>query len=576
MSCLSTEQIEQLAGGKVADHSQDVRMDHVQNCEHCAKLFEECRANLDLVHEFDEIFSGSLPAVAALGTATSILSSSLGSRDRSGAKSFDALGSDSISGYDIIREIHRGGQGVVYEAVQHSTKRTVAVKVMLEGPFASQRSRWRFEREVRLVAGLKHPNIVAIHDSGIAEGRYYFAMDYVRGQPLDTHVRLAGLSLQDTLRLFVGVCEAVSYAHRRGIIHRDLKPSNILVTEDGDPQVLDFGLAKVISEDKQESQQGLATMPGNILGTVRYMSPEQTRGDLDAIDTRTDVYSLGVILYELLIGLPPYETGGSDLMAAFNNIREVDPPRPSKLRRDIRTDLEAIMLKALHKEPDRRYSTAEQLRDDLVAWLDGRPVSARSDSSFYVLRKIAVRHSFEAIVIATVLIIMVSFTAIALDQSWQARKAAAAQTRSEQFAVSRDAAASDAITNVLPVMHDMYLGWFLLEWHQGRLDEARVIQGKLSPRQSEYAAMGFLLDDATTLDQLRSKMPASAEPLVFFMAAEREVKAGRIDKAILNYELSLKAKGEHKYYSLVEARFKQLRAVSAAGASSEVLSQSPR
>jgi hypothetical protein len=152
----------------------------------------------------------------------------------------------------------------------------------------------------------------------------------------------------------------------------------------------------------------------------------------------------------------------------------------------------------------------------------------------------------------------------------------AAQASSEQFAVSRDAAASAAVTDALPVMHDMYLGWFLLEWHQGRLDAARDIQRKLSAQRPEYAAMGFLLDGTTTLDQLRSGMPANSEPLVYFMAAEREAKAGRIDKAIRNYELSLKAKGEHKYYSLVEARFNQLRAVRAAGTRPEALSQSLR
>src|SRR4029079_17617688 len=178
---------------------------------------------------------------------------------------------DCIPGYDIIREIHRGGQGVVYEAVQQATRRTVAVKVLLEGPFASERARWRFEREVKLVATLRHPNIIIIHDSGIAHGHYFFAMDYVRGQPLDTHIRLAQPPLRSVVLMFREICDAVAYAHRRGVIHRDLKPSNILVTPEGAPCVLDFGLAMIISEDQQEANRAGLTVPGNLMGTLRYM-----------------------------------------------------------------------------------------------------------------------------------------------------------------------------------------------------------------------------------------------------------------------------------------------------------------
>ena len=150
-----------------------------------------------------------------------------------------------IAGYEILREIHRGGQGIVYQAVQNSTKRKVAVKVLLEGPYASKSAQRRFEREVELIANLKHPNIVTVFDSGItADGRHYCVMDYVRGQRLDQYIRSAGLCLEDALRLFVTICQAVNSAHQKGIIHRDLKPSNILVDHEGNPKILDFGLAK--------------------------------------------------------------------------------------------------------------------------------------------------------------------------------------------------------------------------------------------------------------------------------------------------------------------------------------------
>src|SRR5262249_45428022 len=150
--------------------------------------------------------------------------------------------------------LHRGGQGIVYEAIQLSTKRTVALKVLLEGSLASRRDKWMFEREVKLVAALSHPNIVTIHDSGIIHGKYYFAMDYVSGKPLDTFIRMAKLNPRQILTLFKQICDAVAYAHRRGVIHRDLKSLNILVSDDGRPCILDFGMAKVLGGDVQLSR----------------------------------------------------------------------------------------------------------------------------------------------------------------------------------------------------------------------------------------------------------------------------------------------------------------------------------
>ncbi len=559
MSCLTAEQIEQLVSGNLSSRSHDLHLAHIEQCEPCARLWHECQANLQLVHEIDQYFPAEHEDHVRPLQTRDLLSESEGAAFTPlQGMAPSPLPAEGIPGYRIIREIHRGGQGVVFEAVQESTRRTVAVKVLLEGPFAGERSRWRFEREVRLIARLKHPNIVAIHDSGLAQGRYYFAMDYVRGQPLDTHARLAGLALRDIVRLFVTVCNAVAYAHQRGIIHRDLKPSNILVGEDGDPQVLDFGLAKITVDEAAESQRGLATAAGNILGTVRYMSPEQTRGDLDAIDTRSDVYSLGVILYELLIGSPPYETDG-DLMNAFTNIREIDPPHPSKLRRDIPSDLDAIILKALRKEPERRYSSAEQFKDDLAAWLDGRPVSARSDSSFYVLRKLAAKHYFHTSVITALIASIIGFGAISMQALLRERRAnqTLATVNAQFVAQAQDVGV--AVQSALGAQHESALRWFLLEWQANRLETARQIQDMLDPASPEYAAMSFLLDESRSPQQLQAILPSNAAPLVLFVTGERHLKAGRLPQARAAFEQYVQ-RYRGSWLPLVESRLSRLGA----------------
>jgi predicted Ser/Thr protein kinase len=305
-----------------------------------------------------------------------------------------------VAGYQILKQIGRGGMGVVFKAVQLSTKRVVALKLLLEGPFASEVTRRRFEREITLAAQLRHSNIIPIYDSGIADGRMFYAMEYVHGLPLNDYLRGHSVDLKDKLRLFAKVCGAITHAHVRGVVHRDLKPSNILVDAEGEPHVLDFGLAKTgILSDATTS------MTAQIVGTPAYMSPEQAAGDPSGVDIRTDVYSLGMVLYEALTGGMPYETTGA-IGRILNSITNAEPVPPDKIDRRIDAELSAIVLKALEKSKEDRYQSLDALGGDIRHYLAGEPVSARPPSGFYLLRKAMYKYRLP-VGVAAVLVICV-------------------------------------------------------------------------------------------------------------------------------------------------------------------------
>ncbi|MHC5110463.1 MAG: protein kinase domain-containing protein [Planctomycetota bacterium] len=322
----------------------------------------------------------------------------------------------SLPGYQIIGEIHRGGQGVVYLAVQESTRRKVAVKLLLGGAFASSVTRKRFSREVEIVARLRHPGIITIFDSGITpDGAHFYVMDYIDGQPLNRFARKIGADFNRALELFLSLCDAVSHAHRNGVIHRDLKPQNILVDNAGSVRVLDFGLAKA-AED--ECPGTIISSTGQVVGTLPYMSPEQARGESDRIDTRTDVYALGVVLYELLCGAFPYGVDGS-ASDIIQNITQATPqPLRSAWRQDagvtaqsqrrvphrslcpLDDEIQTVVFKAIAKEPQRRYQSVVALSDDLKRYLAGDPIEAKRDSRLYVLRKTLSRHKLGVSIVA--------------------------------------------------------------------------------------------------------------------------------------------------------------------------------
>ncbi|MCH2142838.1 MAG: serine/threonine-protein kinase [Phycisphaerales bacterium] len=301
------------------------------------------------------------------------------------------------AGYEVEHELSRGAQGAVFLAKQTATRRPVALKVLLRGAFASDRQLVRFEREVEMVAALNHPGIVTVYDSGVSDdGRAWLAMEFIDGVTLDkwlaNHARgHSSTRTQLSAALLAQVCDAVVAAHQRGVIHRDLKPDNILVDEDGQPHILDFGLAKPVEAGDWDSSKLEVTAAGEFMGTFAYASPEQVSGDPDLIDVRTDVFAIGVMLYEAMVGSRPLQLDGglNDVIQAISTCA-IRPPR--SMNPSLSRDCETILLRALDRDPDRRYQSPAELARDLRHWLAGEPIEARRDDAWYVAGKFLCRH----------------------------------------------------------------------------------------------------------------------------------------------------------------------------------------
>jgi tetratricopeptide (TPR) repeat protein/predicted Ser/Thr protein kinase len=298
-----------------------------------------------------------------------------------------------IGRYTVVREIGVGGMGVVYEARQESPRRTVALKMIRVGAVSPQ-VRKRFEQEANVLGGLQHEGIAQIYEAGTADtptGPHpFFAMEFVDGLSMMRFAAKHSLAPPDRLRLFLRVCDAVAFAHRHGIIHRDLKPANILVNQNGQPKILDFGVARVTDADLRTTT--LQTEAGQLIGTLPYMSPEQVSGNPAALDFRTDVYALGVLLFELLSGRLPHELKHKSVPDAARIIKETEPTRLSSVDRTFRGDLETIVAKTLEKEKERRYPSVDELASDIRRFLADEPIVARPPSTLYQFRKFAKRN----------------------------------------------------------------------------------------------------------------------------------------------------------------------------------------
>ncbi|KAA0216464.1 MAG: serine/threonine protein kinase [Leptolyngbya sp. PLA3] len=354
---------------------------------------------------------------------------------------------DTIGGYELLGEIHRGGQGVVYKARQKATDRLVAVKTLIQGAFATETQRIRFEREVRLAARLKHPSIVTVHESGRTPlGTNYIALELVEGERLDEYAR--PLRERGDLRaiaaLFSAICDAIRYAHQRGVIHRDLKPGNVLVDSKGVPHVLDFGIAKGFDEEAG----GIATTrTGEFVGTLAYAAPEQLSRDADLVDVRIDIYALGVMLYEACTGERPVKGVGalSDIIA---RIITQPPTPPRALNPRIDRDLETIILTALAKQPRERYQTAGDLRDDLEAWLHGRAIKARAHDFWYLARKTVIRYRVAASIAGAFLVLIIASAVVATVLSMRVQREAARVQRENLALMQNVTAVSDALDRI--------------------------------------------------------------------------------------------------------------------------------
>jgi tetratricopeptide (TPR) repeat protein len=298
---------------------------------------------------------------------------------------------EKIGGYRILGVLGRGGMGAVYRAQQEHPRRIVAFKVIRPG-WASPDLLRRFDVESKALGRLQHPGIAQIYEAGTADSglgpQPYFAMEYIAGQTLLKWVDQHHLDTHKRLELMICICDAVHHAHQRGLIHRDLKPANILVDDTGQPKILDFGVARVTDSDVEASLQ---TDVGRLVGTLAYMSPEQVLADPKELDIRSDVYSLGVILYELLAKRKPYQLS-SQVHEAILTIREQEPPLLGTVSRSYRGDIETIAAKALEKDKTRRYGSAAALAADLRRYLAHEPISARPASAAYQLRKFGQRH----------------------------------------------------------------------------------------------------------------------------------------------------------------------------------------
>jgi eukaryotic-like serine/threonine-protein kinase len=414
--------------------------------------------------------------------------------------------------YRILCRLGEGGMGIVYEAEQDNPRRTVALKV-IRSELVSPEVVKRFNSEAQILARLQHPGIAQVYEAGVSEdGRPFFAMELIRGVPLDEYARIRGLDQAARLELLAKLCDAVQHAHDKGVVHRDLKPGNILVEESGQPKVLDFGVAHVTASDSLPNST--YTRTGQLLGTLNYMSPEQLSAHPSRLDGRSDVYTLGVILFELLANRLPYHLDQLPVHVVARVIEQQEPSRLGSIDKAYRGDVEIIVAKALEKDKSRRYASSGDLALDIRRFLRGEAILARPASALYQIRKFTRRHRalvaglfgiFAALIVGTVVSII-----FALQAAENARLASERERDATyQSYLARIGAASAALLQhdvVAAARHlgaapERFRGW---EWRHlhSRLDDGAMMF-TLAPGERVFQARQGLLIGRNTDTGLR-------------------------------------------------------------------------
>lgn len=403
-------------------------------------------------------------------------------------------------GYRVSELIAFGGQGAVYRAVQTATGREVAIKVPIGDLQRRPSARYRFQREIELTARLNHPGIVRVLGAcELDDGRVGCVMEFVEGVAFDRWARPLREQGAGSVRPIVEgaahVADAIAYAHQRAVMHRDLKPSNVVVTDDGAPRVLDFGLAKVLGE----SAPSFATMTGAFVGTLLYAAPEQVAEGAEATDLRTDVYALGLLLFQALTGRLPH-SADAPTEEVLRQIREGAVARPSSMAAGVGAELDAIVLKAMAKEKDRRYATAGELRDDLRAWLDGRAVRARFDSRWYVIGKVLARRRRLVGVVSVLAVAVLGGGTISIANMARAAEAQRREAYESQRAAS-EVARADAVQQIIDELVPVTGGGDAAAVARRNLDlldaklEAGLLRGRPLVESSVRALLGSIYAD---------------------------------------------------------------------------------